>query len=169
MLIKWWWRFYKEDNALWGKVIRSIHGYNGGLGDPSSIKYKSGPWYRIVKLNDDLLPVGIDLRNIFKRKVCNGESTRFWLDNWVGGGPLNVSYPRLFRLKVNKNCLVRDRAPTLIQHPTVSIFAPAATGPIPQPGLHFEWTWSIALRSQREIDELNEIVSLLSNFRGVSS
>ncbi|GJW00578.1 hypothetical protein Tco_1555829, partial [Tanacetum coccineum] len=30
MLIKWWWRFYKEDNALWGKVIRSIHGYNGG-------------------------------------------------------------------------------------------------------------------------------------------
>ncbi|GJT27422.1 hypothetical protein Tco_0907697 [Tanacetum coccineum] len=41
------------------------------------------------------------------------------LDNWVGGGPLNVSYPRLFHLEVNKNFLVRDRAPTLIQHPIV--------------------------------------------------
>ncbi|GJZ31412.1 hypothetical protein Tco_0576459, partial [Tanacetum coccineum] len=71
MLIKWRWSFYKKDNALCGKVVRLIHGYNGGLGDLSSIKYKSGPSYRIIKLNDDLLPFGIDLRNIFKRKVVN--------------------------------------------------------------------------------------------------
>nr|GEX40303.1 hypothetical protein [Tanacetum cinerariifolium] len=172
MLIKWRWRFYKEDNALWGKFIHSIHGYNGGLGDLSSIKYKSGPWYRIVKLNDDLLPIRIDLKNIFKRKVGNGESTRFWLDNWVGGGPLNVSYPRLFRLEVNKNCLVRDRAPTVPQHHIVSFSSAATTtgphtlgsmGPILQPVLHFYWTWSRPLRSQHEINEVNEIVSLLSN------
>ncbi|GJU62549.1 reverse transcriptase domain-containing protein [Tanacetum coccineum] len=62
----------------------------------------------------------------------------------VSGGPLNVSYPRLFRLEVNKNCLVRDRAPTVPQHHSVSFFAPAtATGPILQPGLHFEWTCSL--------------------------
>ncbi|GJW13803.1 putative RNA-directed DNA polymerase, eukaryota, reverse transcriptase zinc-binding domain protein [Tanacetum coccineum] len=127
-----WWRFYKEDNALWGKVIRSIHGYNGGLGDPSSIKYKSGPWYRIIKLNDDLLPIGIDLRNIFKRKVGNGESKRFWLDNWAG-------------------------AATTGPHTLGSM------GPILPPDLHFQWTWSRPLRSQHEIDEFNEIVSLLSN------
>ncbi|PWA66448.1 hypothetical protein CTI12_AA323810 [Artemisia annua] len=98
------------------------------------------------KLNDDLLPIGIDLRNIFKRKVGNGESTRFWLDNWVGGGPLNVSFPRLFCIEVNKNYLVRYRAPTVPQHPTVSIYAPdvSATGPhilglgpILPPCLHF--------------------------------
>ncbi|GJR65249.1 putative RNA-directed DNA polymerase [Tanacetum coccineum] len=122
-------------------------------------------------LNDDLLPIVIDLRNIFKRKVGNGESTRFWIDNWLGGGPLNVSYPRLFRLEVNKNGLVRDRAPTVPQHHTVSFSGAATTGPhtlssmgpILPPGLHFQWTWSRPLRSQHEIDELNEIVSLLSN------
>ncbi|GJT80077.1 retrovirus-related pol polyprotein from transposon TNT 1-94 [Tanacetum coccineum] len=134
------------------------------------------PRYRIVKLSDDLLPIGIDLRNIFKRKVGNGKSKRFWLDNWVGGGPLNVSYNRLFRLEVNKNCLVRDRAPTVPQHHTVSFSDPSLSGvatTIPHtlgsiglilpPGLHFQWTWSRPLRSLHEIDELNEIVSLLSN------
>ena len=79
-------------------------------------------------------------------------------------------FPRLFRLEVNKNCLVKDRAPTI---PTVSISAPDASatgphilgsGPILPPGLHFQWIWSRHLRSQRDIDELNEIVSLLSNF-----
>ncbi|GJT27878.1 reverse transcriptase domain, reverse transcriptase zinc-binding domain protein [Tanacetum coccineum] len=36
-------------------------------------------------------------------------------------------------------------------------------GPILPPGLHFHLTWSRSLRSQHEIDELNEIGSLLSN------
>nr|GEV71339.1 RNA-directed DNA polymerase, eukaryota, reverse transcriptase zinc-binding domain protein [Tanacetum cinerariifolium] len=36
--------YFHLASGLKGKVIRSIHGYNGGLGDPSLIKYKSGPW-----------------------------------------------------------------------------------------------------------------------------
>ena len=28
---KWWWRFWVEGDALWVKVIRSIHGSDGGL------------------------------------------------------------------------------------------------------------------------------------------
>ncbi|GJT19001.1 retrovirus-related pol polyprotein from transposon TNT 1-94 [Tanacetum coccineum] len=102
---------YGESNAI---VLEDL---TLGAGNPVK---KSGPWYRIVKLSDDLLPIEIDLKNIFKRKVGKGESTRFYLDNWVGGGPLNVSYPRLFRLEVNKNCLVRDQAPIVIQHITVA-------------------------------------------------
>ncbi|GJS18329.1 hypothetical protein Tco_0412801 [Tanacetum coccineum] len=42
-------------------------------------------------------------------------------------------------------------------------YTPGSMGPILPPGLHFQWTWSRSLRSQHEIDELNEIVSLLSN------
>ncbi|PWA63138.1 hypothetical protein CTI12_AA357360 [Artemisia annua] len=107
---------------------------------------------RLNRINDDLIPIRIDLRNIFKGKVGNCESTRFWLDNWKGGGPLNVSFPWLFRLEVNKNFLVRDRAPTVPQHPMVSISAPyvsatgphilGSIGPILPLGLHFQWTWS---------------------------
>ncbi|GJS55576.1 RNA-directed DNA polymerase, eukaryota, reverse transcriptase zinc-binding domain protein [Tanacetum coccineum] len=147
--------------------------------------HKKNSW---IPWDKALSPLNQGGLGICSLKVGNGESTRFWLDNWIGGGSLNVSYPRLFRLEVNKNCLVRDRAPTLIQHPTVSIFVPisslssvdssfsganssllgvvtatgpiylsganssllgaaTATGLILPPGLHFEWTWSRALRS----------------------
>ncbi|GJY05409.1 RNA-directed DNA polymerase, eukaryota [Tanacetum coccineum] len=61
MLAKWWWRFHNEGNALWCKLIRSIHGQNIG----------------------------------------NGSDTRFWTDNWVGGGLLKFSFPRLYRLDTN--------------------------------------------------------------------
>ncbi|GJX18791.1 zinc finger, CCHC-type containing protein [Tanacetum coccineum] len=52
--------FYNESDSLWGRVIRSIHGPQGGLLDTSIIRSKSGPWYNIAKLRDDLQLRGID-------------------------------------------------------------------------------------------------------------
>ncbi|GJZ43736.1 probable leucine-rich repeat receptor-like serine/threonine-protein kinase, partial [Tanacetum coccineum] len=84
LLAKCWWRFLIEDNALWCKIIRSIHGSQRGLHDASLIRSKSGPWYRIAKLKEDLLnDYGINLPLIFKKKIGNGESTRFgWIIGW---------------------------------------------------------------------------------------
>ncbi|GJY78730.1 hypothetical protein Tco_0484531 [Tanacetum coccineum] len=105
MLSKWWWRFHTENHAFWCKIIRSIHGVDGGLNDTSLIKSKSGPWYRIAKLKDDLSKIGIDLPSIFKKKIGDGCSNRFWLDTWLGGSPLKDTFPRLFRLDSNPACL----------------------------------------------------------------
>ena len=69
MLTKWWWRFLSEENALWRKVIVSIHGTCGGLNTDSNTPYKSGPWYQILKMKDDLSPHGISLLSIFKKKL----------------------------------------------------------------------------------------------------
>ncbi|GKC42621.1 hypothetical protein Tco_1060343 [Tanacetum coccineum] len=93
LLAKWWWRFLIEDNALWCKVIRSIHGSQGGLHDASLIRSKSGPWYRIAKLNEDLLnDYGINLPLIFKKTIGNREFTHFWL----GGPALKETFPHIF-------------------------------------------------------------------------
>ncbi|GJY70862.1 hypothetical protein Tco_0474565, partial [Tanacetum coccineum] len=105
MLSKWWWRFHTENHAFWCKIIRSIHGVDGGLNDTSLIKSKSGPWYRIAKLKDDLSKIGIDLPLIFKKKIGDGCSTQFWLDTWLGGSPLKDTVPRLFRLDSNTSDL----------------------------------------------------------------
>ncbi|GKA86928.1 hypothetical protein Tco_0808639 [Tanacetum coccineum] len=96
MLSKWWWRFHTENHAFWCKIIRSIHGVDGGLNDTSLIKSKSGPWYRIAKLKDDLSKIGIDLPSIFKEKIGDGCSTRFWLDTWLGGSPLKDTFNDYF-------------------------------------------------------------------------
>ncbi|GKA57458.1 hypothetical protein Tco_1160510 [Tanacetum coccineum] len=77
LLCKWWWRFYNESVSLWGSVIRSIQGPQGGLLDTSSIRSKSGPWYNIAKLRDDLQLHGIDLPSLFKIKIGNGEIAKF--------------------------------------------------------------------------------------------
>jgi len=42
--------------------------------------------------------------------VGGGSSTYFWLDNWVGGAPLHVRFPRLFDLAENKWATVREMA-----------------------------------------------------------
>ncbi|GJT51276.1 hypothetical protein Tco_0977433 [Tanacetum coccineum] len=112
MLVKWWWRFHTENQAIWRKVICSIHGPLGGLDDNSSLRPNSGPWYHIAKIKDDLLKVNINLDNIFKIKLGNGQSTSFWNDIWIGDTPLVASFPRLYRLDINPDCLVCDRNPT---------------------------------------------------------
>ncbi|GJW01465.1 RNA-directed DNA polymerase, eukaryota, reverse transcriptase zinc-binding domain protein [Tanacetum coccineum] len=86
LLAKWWWRFLIEDNALWCKVIRSIHGSQGGLHDASLIRSKSGPWYRIAKLNEDLLnDYGINITLFFKKKrlVTGSQHIFGWIIGWV--------------------------------------------------------------------------------------
>ncbi|GJX56691.1 putative RNA-directed DNA polymerase, eukaryota, reverse transcriptase zinc-binding domain protein, partial [Tanacetum coccineum] len=109
LLAKWWWRFRTEEHALWCKVIRSIHGVSGGLIEDSNTSTSSGLWLRIMKLKTDLNLIGIDLPMLFKKKVGNGQNTRFWHDNWLGGVSLHAFFPRLYRLESNPNCLVCER------------------------------------------------------------
>ncbi|GKF65549.1 hypothetical protein Tco_0192066 [Tanacetum coccineum] len=121
MLVKWPWRFHTENQAIWRKVICSIHGPLGGLNDNSSLRPNSGP--------------------------C----TSFWNDIWIGDTPLVASFPRLYRLDINLDCLVCDRNPTA--HVSLSSIAttsnvtrhsvqPTDNGSMSldfPPGLIFQW------------------------------
>ncbi|GJZ36016.1 putative RNA-directed DNA polymerase [Tanacetum coccineum] len=195
LLSKWWWRFLSEENSFWCKVICSIHGPQGGLRDASLIRSKSGPWYRIAKLNEDLSVHGIDLHSLFKIKIGNGENTRFWIDKWVGDAQLSIDFPRLFRLETQPLCRVCDRYPFSINPPTsfVSDVPVLAEGvlvnqpthailsrpisdcgpPIPDngrydpPRLRFRWAWNRDLRSA-DYDELIQLQSLLCNLQVTS-
>ncbi|GKA35558.1 hypothetical protein Tco_0722049 [Tanacetum coccineum] len=42
LLEKWWWRFKKEGEALWARVIKSIHGVSGGLGGVRGLGGREG-------------------------------------------------------------------------------------------------------------------------------
>ncbi|GKC36834.1 hypothetical protein Tco_1049218 [Tanacetum coccineum] len=180
MLSKWWWRFLNEENAFWRKIIISIHGDQGGLSTGSFSPCKMGPWYQIVKLKDDLLSYGITLPSLFKRKIGNGFTTKFWLglDSWIGGPSICNSFPRLFCLEKNTNCHVYDQAPQPATNRPLSTASvpggshrlnPSASRPqlmhnCPLPmGLSFIWDWIRPLRSAAEHQELQELCSLISN------
>ena len=40
--------------------------------------------------------------------VGDGSDVRFWMDGWVGKGPLCGIFPRLFRLTVNKESSISE-------------------------------------------------------------
>nr|GEZ75175.1 RNA-directed DNA polymerase, eukaryota, reverse transcriptase zinc-binding domain protein [Tanacetum cinerariifolium] len=63
-----------------------------------------------LHLDNCLLPSlspSMDLKGCKSRG--NGSSIHFWKDNWVGNGPLNLRYNRLFHLDSNANCLLSER------------------------------------------------------------
>ncbi|GJR37723.1 RNA-directed DNA polymerase, eukaryota, reverse transcriptase zinc-binding domain protein [Tanacetum coccineum] len=145
---------------LWCKVIRSIHGPSGGLFDNTTVKYKSGPWYYIKKLKEDLQRNGINLPLMFKRKVGNGQGTSFWNDIWLGGPTLSSSFPRLYRLDANPSCLVSERIPTA-SSPSSPIVN-SVIGLSSPPGLIFHWAWRRDIRTGHELEELNNLINLLA-------
>ncbi|GJX99476.1 putative RNA-directed DNA polymerase, eukaryota, reverse transcriptase zinc-binding domain protein, partial [Tanacetum coccineum] len=164
MLCKWWWRFHTEDHALWRQVIQSIHGIDGGLNDISSVKSKTGPWFRIAKLKDDLLKVNVSLPSTFKKKVGDGSRTKFWHDEWLGGLNLKETFPKLFRLETHQSCLLRDRTPSYrpLSSEATSLNQPFHGFPS-NSVLVFNWSWIKPIRSKEEFTEFASICNLISH------
>ncbi|GJU60235.1 RNA-directed DNA polymerase, eukaryota, reverse transcriptase zinc-binding domain protein [Tanacetum coccineum] len=86
-------------------------------------------------------------------------------------------FPRLYCLETNQNCLVYERKPNAT-HPSspeaygsaalVSLSVPPQTSTVPMglvtpPGLNFQWAWCRDVRISPEIEEFNNLVSLISN------
>ncbi|KAL4562066.1 hypothetical protein LXL04_034256 [Taraxacum kok-saghyz] len=88
LLAKWPWRFRTESDALWVKVIQSIHGENGALD---------------TKLEEKGTGV------VGRVKIGDGVRTKFWTDQWHSRGTLKELFPRMFALDSEKDCSVASR------------------------------------------------------------
>ncbi|GKC82383.1 RNA-directed DNA polymerase, eukaryota, partial [Tanacetum coccineum] len=108
LIQKWRWRFLNNPHALWSRLIVVVHGPND---DSSSffrhIKSK-GVWYRIVGSIKCMHEKNLIPHSSMQRRVNNGASTKFWHESWTGNSPFKFQFPRLFRLSMNKDCLVSD-------------------------------------------------------------
>ncbi|GJW27588.1 RNA-directed DNA polymerase, eukaryota, reverse transcriptase zinc-binding domain protein [Tanacetum coccineum] len=94
-------------NALWVKVIKSLHGQEGGF-DNRGCKFND-TWARIIGTSNFLHLNDIILFNSFSFCVRCGTRIQFWKDIWLGDSPLFIRYNRLYRLDQDKNCLIIDR------------------------------------------------------------
>jgi len=99
-----------DREGLWYRVLKARYGEEGGHlregGSESSI------WWRtVVGIREG---VGLGVRSWFddnvRQVVGGGGTTYFWTDNWVGGVPLRVRFPRLFALAENKWVMVEEVA-----------------------------------------------------------
>ncbi|GJZ72957.1 RNA-directed DNA polymerase, eukaryota, reverse transcriptase zinc-binding domain protein [Tanacetum coccineum] len=107
LLQKWRWRWFSFPNAIWVKVIKAIHGQEGGF-DTYGCNF-NGIWARIVGSSNFLHSKNIIPLNSFRFKAGCGTHIRFWKDIWIGDSPLIIRYNRLYRLELDKDCLIIDR------------------------------------------------------------
>lgn len=61
-----------------------------------------GPWLDIINISTILENKEVPLASSFRRKLGNGESIKFWTDNWVGDFKLCDRFLRLFALETSK-------------------------------------------------------------------
>lgn len=55
------------------------------------------------------IPSLAKVRDCFKLRLGNGDSTRFWLDSWAAPTPLRFLFPRCYGLAVNKEVRVSSQ------------------------------------------------------------
>nr|GEU96836.1 RNA-directed DNA polymerase, eukaryota, reverse transcriptase zinc-binding domain protein [Tanacetum cinerariifolium] len=107
LLQKWNWRFIKNPNLLWVKLIKAIHGFEAGFDGKGCAT--SGIWSIIVGSTNYLHSRNFLPKDVLKCHPGNDNKIRFWKDHWIGNEPLCSKYNRLYRLDVNKNCLLSKR------------------------------------------------------------
>ncbi|KAJ8756023.1 hypothetical protein K2173_024569 [Erythroxylum novogranatense] len=75
------WRLHKESSALWAQCI--IQKYMAGqLSWNNGVKARSSLIWKSIVKGFQILHKGVFM------DVYNGKGTNFWLDNWLGDGPL---------------------------------------------------------------------------------
>ncbi|GJZ98645.1 RNA-directed DNA polymerase, eukaryota, reverse transcriptase zinc-binding domain protein [Tanacetum coccineum] len=107
LLFKWVWRFWSQNDSLWARVIRGIHGDDGKLG-ATVTHHHSSIWLDIIHEVDLLKSQGMDLVGFIRKKVGDGKCTLFWEDTWKGDVAFKVLYPRIYALDSAKSVSIID-------------------------------------------------------------
>ncbi|GJS83722.1 hypothetical protein Tco_1415023 [Tanacetum coccineum] len=81
LLGKWKWRFLNEPNALWCRVIKVLHGDNGGFGVSSK---RVDPWHKSGCIMKDKFPrlyaLELEILCLFKDRWIH--TSGIWSCNW---------------------------------------------------------------------------------------
>jgi len=91
-----------DRDGLWYRVLKARYREEGGRlkegGRDCSI------WWRMMHgiRAGAAEGVGSWFEDNVRRDVGGGSGTYFWMDNWVGGVPLRVKFPRIFDLAVDR-------------------------------------------------------------------
>ncbi|KAJ0505327.1 putative RNA-directed DNA polymerase [Helianthus annuus] len=102
LLSKWGWRFLSNLKNLWSRVIEAIHN-NRNCGDFVPVKNSiGGVWSNIVKVLNNTVIDGTQLKYYFKVAIGNGDNTKFWLDHWIGPRTLKEAFRTYLRSRISK-------------------------------------------------------------------
>ncbi|XP_039048924.1 uncharacterized protein LOC120189810 [Hibiscus syriacus] len=102
LLNKWFWRFSKDGDCLWKKIIVAKYNYSLDSIIPKEVNVRNSSWVWRNIVN----PVASHEGNMsadFSCKMGNGEKIDFWNDRWSEMNSLKASFPRIFGLALKKS------------------------------------------------------------------
>lgn len=104
LLLKWWWRFGTEINALWRKIICAKYGMNTNLWLPNmeTNRNVSIIWRDIIQIQSRKPLIFSKFMDNIKLSIGDDKSIRFWIDEWVNGSKLSTLFFGIFRVIINK-------------------------------------------------------------------
>uniref|UniRef100_A0A2N9F8U3 Reverse transcriptase domain-containing protein n=1 Tax=Fagus sylvatica TaxID=28930 RepID=A0A2N9F8U3_FAGSY len=103
LLGKWLWRYGRERDALWRRVVEAKYGSLWGGWCSKDVKgsYGLSLWKYIRK--------GWEIfSNHLYMQVGNGERIRFWHDRWCGEEPLRLRFPELYSIARDKDASIAN-------------------------------------------------------------
>ncbi|KAI8543503.1 hypothetical protein RHMOL_Rhmol08G0223300 [Rhododendron molle] len=108
LLSRWWWRFNKDKNSLWVKVIRGKYyvSLEAWLPYLPRAGHVTNIWRDICSLGDPHSSFGSILIEGLRIQVNYGKDTSFWNDIWLGDRTLKEAFPRLFLVSSQKEDMV---------------------------------------------------------------
>lgn len=109
LLSKWVWRYRNEPESLWRQVVDAIHGSKRCWSSLPVCSSITGVWNSIVKSISKVSVAGVNLNQLFKAEVGNGDNIRFWLDPWACVSPLKDIFPLSFKHEKDKKCMVSEK------------------------------------------------------------
>ncbi|XP_021980594.2 uncharacterized protein LOC110876743 [Helianthus annuus] len=110
MLTKWCWRFKKDPNHLWARVVTAIHKTRRVEKLIPCNKSVPGVWKDIGKTDADLLKFGIKMDEKLVAKLGDGANIKFWKDSWLLDRPLKDAFSDIFSLAKFKDISVKANA-----------------------------------------------------------
>lgn len=104
LLLKWWWRFGSEKQALWRRIICSKYGMNLDLWQPNMVikRNVSVIWKDIIQIQSRKPLVFSKFTENINISIGDGRSIAFWTDEWVDGKSLKNLFPRIFSIILQK-------------------------------------------------------------------
>jgi hypothetical protein len=103
LLAKWRWRILQNERSLWREVTADRYGdriaFRANWTD-IHFPFNSSTWWKDLRgIESNSISLNW-VSEVLKRKIGNGDTSSFWLENWIGGSALCEIFPRLYSLSM---------------------------------------------------------------------
>lgn len=101
-------RFSECDTTLWKRILISIYNIKGLKASSYTLgAMKGGFWEKLLNDDSETTRIRGIVESGMQIIIGEGKSTLFWHDSWCSGGPLKLSFPRLFSISNQRDVVIR--------------------------------------------------------------